>query len=512
MKLSFRNRMIAIIVFACLICATVGVIVSGQGILAQGEENLIEKSRAILSRLEVAREFVATQGGLDVAVERMVQQYPDGNLPQEAKAEILKRVPIFASMKIGSTKAAEENYEFRIFSDEPRNEKNRATAAELEIYRKFERDPSMKEIVEKKDGKLFVYRPVFLSEAQGCLTCHGNPSNSPWKNGKDVLGFQMENWKDGKLHGVFGVISKLEPVQAAAAASTWKISGWTVLGIIGSLALGLFMLKGPIGQLMTVSGSLRQSGEQLSTASSEIADSSRSLSAASTQAAASLEETTASTEEMSSMIMLNAKNAEEAKKLSSDCEIKARQGQNEVTELISAMGDIQSSSKKIEEIISVIDDIAFQTNLLALNAAVEAARAGEQGKGFAVVAEAVQALAQRSAASAKEISDLIKTSVDSIHKGSSIAERSGRSLTEIVTSVEKMSQLNAEISNASQEQAQGVQSINKAINELDKVTQQNASASEQTAASSEVLHKQSEHLHDYVEELIQVLDGGKKAA
>ena len=511
MNLSFRWRIMVIIFAACLICTVTSVIISGRGMLSQGEESLVAKSQAILSRLEVARDFVATQGGLDEIIKRMVELHPDGNLSQESKIEVLKKVPIFVSMKIGSTNADKENYQFRIFTDRPRNEKNKATAEEMQIFSRFERDPALKEIVEQKDGKVAVYRPVLLSESQGCLNCHGSPAQSPWKNGKDILGYPMEDWKDGKLKGVFGIISELAPVRAEAMASTWSISGWTFLGLICSLALGLYFLRGPIGRLGEVSASLKASGEDLARASSEIADSSRSLSSASTQAAASLEETTASTEEMSSMIVLNAKNAEEARKLSTDCEQKARRGQGEVSQLIDAMREIQSSSKKIEEIISVIDDIAFQTNLLALNAAVEAARAGEQGKGFAVVAEAVQALAQRSSSSAKEISDLIKTSVDSIHKGSDIAERSGRSLTEIVSSVEKMSHLNTEISNASQEQSQGVQSINAAINELDKVTQQNASASEQTAASSEVLHRQSEQLADYVHELLQVIQGDKAA-
>jgi methyl-accepting chemotaxis protein len=512
MKMSFRSRMISITVFACLICAAASVWVANRSVTSLGEEDLVNKSRAILSRLEAVREYVATQGGLQPIVDRMVQEYPDGNLPSEAKAEVLKQVPIFASMKIGSANSEKENYEFRVFSDEPRNQKNQASDHEMSIFNRFKNDPNLQEWTEEKDGKLIVYRPVLLSEKQGCLTCHGNPSTSPWKNGKDILGFPMENWSDGKLHGVFAVISDLKPVQAAAMASTGTISMWSFLGAVLSVALALFLLKGPLSSLSAVSEALKVSGSSLSSASNEIASSSQSLSSASSQAAASLEETTASTEEMASMILLSAKNAEEAKKLSVECEAKAQQGKAEVSRLIEAMGEISKSSGKIEEIIAVIDDIAFQTNLLALNAAVEAARAGEQGKGFAVVAEAVQSLAQRSASSAKEISDLIKDSVERINNGSTIAERSGVSLSEIVTAVSKMSQLNAEISNASSEQSQGVQSINRAINELDKVTQQNAAASEQTAASSEQLRDQSRQLHEYVESLIGVLHGDQNKA
>ena len=155
----------------------------------------------------------------------------------------------------------------------------------------------------------------------------------------------------------------------------------------------------------------------------------------------------------------------------------------------------------------MIDDLAFQTNLLALNAAVEAARAGEQGKGFAVVAEAVRALAQRSSSSAKEISDLIKESGDKVKNGEELARKSGASLALIVSSVEKVSHLNNEISTASVEQSVGVSNINKAVNEMDKVTQQNASSAVETASSSDALSNQAEDLNNLVIELRKVLYG-----
>lgn len=148
------------------------------------------------------------------------------------------------------------------------------------------------------------------------------------------------------------------------------------------------------------------------------------------------------------------------------------------------MSEISQSSKKIEEIISVIDDIAFQTNLLALNAAVEAARAGEQGKGFAVVAEAVRALAQRSASSAKDISSLIKDSVSQVDRGSKIADSSGEVLSNIVSSIKKVSDLNNEIAAASSEQTTGIQQISKAMNQLDQASQSNAASAEEIAATS----------------------------
>lgn len=230
-------------------------------------------------------------------------------------------------------------------------------------------------------------------------------------------------------------------------------------------------------RLSSASGQVTSSVEQLSEAGN-------SLSQSSTEAAASLEETVAALEEMTSMVQMNSDNAKQAAALSASSRNSAEQGEQEIQTLIKSMTEISTSSKKIEEIIHVIDDIAFQTNLLALNAAVEAARAGEQGKGFAVVAEAVRALAQRSAASAKDISSLIKDSVSQIEKGSQIADQSGAVLTNIVNSIKKVSDLNNEIAAASAEQTTGIQQIGKAMNQLDQASQSNAASAEEIAATS----------------------------
>lgn len=512
--MSFRNRMMLVITVACIVCSTAAIFVSSSRTHILGAEALVSKSKAILSRLEAVRGYVALQGGLDEQVAKAVKQFPNGDLSEDAKKDILRQVPIFASMTVGNEEAAKEHYAFRVFATEPRRKENKATEFETEIFNKFANDEKLTEWVDETSDKITVYRPVRLSQAQGCLTCHGEPNTSPWKNGKDILGYDMENWKDGRLHGVFAISADTSDVKAAATTATWHIAFWSFLVTIGALSMGFFMMRGSLNQLTAVIFNLKEAGQQVNAAATEISTSSQALSAATSEAAASLEETTASTEEMSAMINLNANNAESARDLSQTCEKNARHGKTEVDRLIIAMNDISESSKKIEEIISVIDDIAFQTNLLALNAAVEAARAGEQGKGFSVVAEAVRSLAQRSATSAKEISGLIKESVEKIQQGGAIAKASGQSLTEIVTSVEKVAQLNSEISTASREQSQGVTNINKAINELDRVTQQNAAGSEETAAASEELSAQASQLHVLVTELNSVLEGktepGKK--
>lgn len=509
--MNLNQKIMFSIGLACVTCAAAATFVSSTRIAAQGEALLNEKSRAILSRLESVRTYVASQGGLDSTVQEALQNHPDGNLSQDSKLKILKQVPIFAAMKVGSEGADKEGYTFRVFSDEPRNPENKATTAELEILKRFGLDPSLNEITATTDTEVLVYRPVRLSAAQGCLTCHGDPATSPWKNGKDILGYKMENWEDGKLHGVFAVISSNAEVKAAAAKATWYIIGWSLLLSIASMVLAYFILKSPLKSLSNIAERLQTTGTEVAEASQEITQSSAELSTSAASAATSIEQTTATTEEMSSMINLNAGHTLEAKNLSESAQTKAQTGRNEVGKLISSMDEISKSSKKIEEIINVIDDIAFQTNLLALNAAVEAARAGEQGKGFAVVAEAVRSLAQRSATSAKEISSLISESVEKIENGHSIVQSSGAMLNEIVQEIEKLTALNNEISQASAEQAQGVSSINLSINDLDRLTQTNAAAAVQCSASADSLEKRSQSMHLMVQDLIEVIEGRKAA-
>ncbi|WP_413291740.1 methyl-accepting chemotaxis protein [Bdellovibrio sp. HCB185ZH] len=257
----------------------------------------------------------------------------------------------------------------------------------------------------------------------------------------------------------------------------------------------------------SVINNLTLSSREVSAASDQIATAATELSEATTEQAASLEESVATIEELSSMVKINSDNASTAAKLSSDTSSLAKRGETEMNALSQSMTDIAADSKKINDIIAVIDDIAFQTNLLALNAAVEAARAGEQGKGFAVVAEAVRALSQRSSAAAKDIGELIRSSVSRIDTGSTQAQKSASVLAEILNSVTKVSDLNQEISSASMEQSNGIAQISKALNQLDQTTQINAASSEEAAASSEELAAQAESLSNVIQELAHAIRG-----
>jgi len=247
-------------------------------------------------------------------------------------------------------------------------------------------------------------------------------------------------------------------------------------------------------QLSQIVSSIQQATASINLASREIASGNADLSSRTEQQAASLEETASSMEELTSTVRLNAENAKQANQLALGASDVARKGGMVVGEVVGTMSEIQASSKKIVDIISVIDGIAFQTNILALNAAVEAARAGEQGRGFAVVAAEVRSLAQRSAAAAKEIKTLIGDSVEKVGNGSRLVEQAGRTMEEIVSSVKRVTDIMGEISAASQEQSLGIEQVNKTVTQMDEVTQQNASLVEEASASAQMLETQADGL------------------
>jgi methyl-accepting chemotaxis protein len=236
---------------------------------------------------------------------------------------------------------------------------------------------------------------------------------------------------------------------------------------------------------VSVSSNLVASGAE------EISQGNMDLSQRTEEQASSLEETASSMEEMTSTVRQNADNAKVANELANDTQTKARQGGEVVERAVESMAEINHSSKKIADIIGVIDEIAFQTNLLALNAAVEAARAGEQGRGFAVVAGEVRNLAQRSAAAAKEIKELIRDSVSKVEDGTVLVNESGSTLKEIVASVQRVTDMIADITVASEEQSSGIDQVNKAITQMDEMTQQNAALVEQASASGESMAEQA---------------------
>jgi methyl-accepting chemotaxis protein len=260
----------------------------------------------------------------------------------------------------------------------------------------------------------------------------------------------------------------------------------------------LFAMRSMRDNLAQIVSQVHASTETIATAAGQIASGNLDLSSRTEQQASTLEETASSMEELTSTVRLNTDHARQANGLAESASDVAAKGGAVVAQVVDTMAAIDVSARKIVDIIAVIDGIAFQTNILALNAAVEAARAGEQGRGFAVVATEVRNLAQRSAAAAKEIKDLIGDSVDKVQAGNRLVEQAGSTMHEVVASVKRVTDIMSEIMLASQEQSSGIEQINNAVTQMDDVTQQNAALVEEAAAAAQAMQEQVNSLNDVV--------------
>ena len=292
------------------------------------------------------------------------------------------------------------------------------------------------------------------------------------------------------------------PLRQAVSVATAVAGGdlTRVIHVDSACETGQLMgaLRDMTGNLQRLVSQVRGGTDTIATASAEIAAGNQDLSSRTEQQASSLEETASSMEELTSTVKQNADNARQANQLAQSASGIAIRGGDVVGQVVGTMSSINESSRKIVDIISVIDGIAFQTNILALNAAVEAARAGEQGRGFAVVASEVRNLAQRSAAAAKDIKSLINDSVEKVEAGSQLVNEAGATMNEIVSSITRVTDIMSEITSASAEQSDGIEQVNTAIAQMDQVTQQNAALVEQAAAAAASMQEQAARLSEVV--------------
>ena len=285
-----------------------------------------------------------------------------------------------------------------------------------------------------------------------------------------------------------------QAVQVSQAVAKGDLTAATPSAGRDEIAQLLNALHDMQGSLAGVVQRVRTNANSVAGASAEIAMGNNDLSMRTEEQASALEQTSSSMEELSSTVQANADNARQASQLAADASVVAVRGGDVVSEVVSTMRGINDSSKQIADIIGVIDGIAFQTNILALNAAVEAARAGEQGRGFAVVASEVRSLAGRSAEAAKEIKQLISASVERVEQGSAMADQAGETMTEVVQSIRRVTDLMGEINAASSEQASGVAQVGEAVTQMDQATQQNAALVEEMAAAAGSLSSQAQEL------------------
>ena len=296
--------------------------------------------------------------------------------------------------------------------------------------------------------------------------------------------------------------SVMQPLGAATQAAKVIASGDLSQDVVvdrkdelGQMLGALSEMQGALRRMVT---QVRSATDSISTASTQIATGNQDLSARTEQTASNLQQTASSMEQLTGTVKQSADSARQANQLASSASSVAARGGQVVSQVVTTMDEINAASKKISDIIGVIDGIAFQTNILALNAAVEAARAGEQGRGFAVVAGEVRNLAQRSAQAAKEIKTLIGASVEKVESGSKLVQDAGTTMSEIVASVQRVADIIGEITAAAAEQSSGIGQVNTAVNQLDQMTQQNAALVEESAAAAESLKEQAHRLADVV--------------
>ncbi len=304
----------------------------------------------------------------------------------------------------------------------------------------------------------------------------------------------------GGVFGGFLIVRNLATRLAFAKAQADELAALNLTGShsgdqgddeVGEFVAALDRMR---SEMANVVSTVRRNSDSVATASSQIAQGNQDLSGRTEQQASSLQQTASSMEELGSTVRQNADNARQANQLAQGASSVAARGGEVVSQVVDTMKGINESSRKIADIISVIDGIAFQTNILALNAAVEAARAGEQGRGFAVVAGEVRNLAQRSAEAAKEIKSLINTSVERVEQGTGLVDQAGSTMQEIVASIKRVSDIIGEISAASAEQSSGVAQVGDAVTQMDQATQQNAALVEQSAAAAESPKQQAQQL------------------
>ena len=426
------------------------------------------------------------------------------------QTRLYSTVPVVSAWRSIEQVANREGFEFRIPKRGARNIKNEPTPAEaaiLDLLEKTGQDEYYK--IDRVANTIVYARPIRLT--RDCLLCHGDPATSPTHNGKDIVGFQMEDWHEGEIHGAFVLTAHLDQVDHVASAKAQAAAMQTMIlwmlptGLLIGTGFFWYGRKSITLPLLDVVQITRQSSAETSEASRQIAAASQSLAQSATEQAASLDQMNDSLSNVSGKTRETVDDVNQAKLLADETSQAALNGAEEISRMDQAMNEIREATRSVSKIVKTIDEVAFQTNILALNAAVEAARAGSMGSGFAVVADEVRRLAQRSADAARETTTLVGAALDRTNHGS---ENCAGVLARFKEIKERGTPLNDAVSSialAAADQRNSVERVSAAVGELNQTTQEVAANAEQSAAAANELNSQSKHLLEAIDALSELV-------
>ncbi|MCX6610734.1 MAG: methyl-accepting chemotaxis protein [Acidobacteria bacterium] len=498
--MTIGNKLILSALGAVLITTLTGLILQRSVIRKQGIELNFAQMRAAVVEAENVRESMSQL--------REAKAFDQGHIDAELKSAsdfrktaAYNTVPVVAAWRAIQRVADQENFEFRVPKVQPRNPKNQPTDKEREILNFLESSNAAEFTeVSEQSNELIYARPIRLT--RDCLICHGNPASSLAGNGRDPLGFPMENWNAGEVHGAFILKAKLDRVDKVVQAGMLQTMMWTIpLAIAIGLAFLWFCRREVISPLKALIYNIQGASQSTTLASQEISAAGCNLASGASEQAASTQQTTASLQDLAAVALQSSTSAGRARHLASEAQAAANNGVADMDRALAELEAIERSSRSVANVIKQVDEIAFQTNLLSLNASVEAARAGEAGLGFAVVADEVRRLALRAAEAAKNTTEMITRSIEDSRRGVELSRKVRGSLDEILASGTNVNLAVDEIALAAHRQQEGISQINSAMREIATVTQSMAAQAEESSASSTMLSSQAETLDQAIEEL-----------